>query len=65
MFYKCATCALVFHLTGPALEKTPPHPHCCGGCLAPIEIVAHSYEYSEAGGECTGIETTIQTVEGE
>lgn len=31
----------------------------CGGRLRELVHKTHAYEYSEAGGECTGIEVTV------
>ena len=57
MFYRCVGCGLVYYF------DRPPFFHCsCSSTESEqIQFNAHSCEYSEAGGEVTGIETTIDT----
>ncbi len=58
MFYRCVGCGLVYYFDAP-----PTRLHCrCGSIESEqIHFTARSYEYSAAGGEVTGIETTIDT----
>ena len=61
MLYVCTACGLVY-FWAPVPEEWP----ACGGCRAvnkfkPVEISARAYssEYSEFGGDITGIETHV------
>jgi len=55
MIYHCNRCGAVYYF-----DRPPTAPHCAPGSrFVPIEIKAIASEYSEAGGESTGIDVTI------
>jgi hypothetical protein len=63
--YRCTRCYILLCIPAAVLPQNA-LPRLCPFCgprieLEPVEITAaaHSYDYSEAGGEVTGIQTDI------
>jgi hypothetical protein len=53
--YHCSRCGAVYYF-----DRQPPDCHCApGSTFVPITITARANEYTEAGGEITGIEVDI------